>query len=481
MANPERVDVDLDSVRRGLRMTRPPDPDQLAAERRHLGELESASTGTRIRAYLKMIGPGYMQSAMTLGGGTAAASLFAGALFGYELLWVAPFAMVLGVIMLAAVSYQTLSTGMRPFEAMRRYAGAPLAYAWAIGALLSSIIWHFPQYSLASACLADMSDVVGLGGLPPQALSFVVLFWAIALSLLYGSNPRLQIWYERILKYMVWAIVVAFGAVVARTGISDIGAALRGLLTFQIPSTRNEVAGVTLVLSGVSAAVGVNMLFLYPYSLLARGWGREHRRLARFDLYIGMLLPYTLATCLMVIAMANTVHLDAGYDGTKMSPVQAAQSLATVVGPTLGRLVFSLGVLAMALSSISLQMLCAGFVCSELFGWEVGSRKYRLATLLPTPGVLGPILWSKTAVWIAVPTNIVCGLFLPAAYLGFVLLQRNRKYLGEDRVTGGGGRLWLLAMVLITLFLFVFLGWYAVTSGPAYFERLREMASGSGS
>ena len=50
-----------------------------------------------------------------------------------------------------------------------------------------------------------------------------------------------------------------------------------------------------LILSGLAAAVGINMVFLYPYSLLARGWGREHRRLARFDLYAGMLVPYTLA------------------------------------------------------------------------------------------------------------------------------------------------------------------------------------------
>ena len=459
-------------------MAEPPDPEALAAERAHLQELEGARPRERFRGYLKLVGPGYLQSAMTLGGGTAAASLFAGSLFGYELLWVAPFAMVLGVVMLAAVSHQTLSTGIRPFEAMRRYAGAPFAYAWAIGALLSSIIWHFPQYSLASACLVDIASVVGITGVPPQVMGFVVLAWAIGLSLLYGRSPRLIVWYERILKYMVWGIVVCFGAVVIRTGISDIGELGRGF-TFRIPGTRSGIAGVTLVLSGVSAAVGINMLFLYPYSLLARGWGREHRRLARFDLLMGTLLPYTLATCLMVIAMANTVHLDAGYDGTRLTPVQAAQSLASVVGPTLGRIVFGLGILAMALSSITLQMLCAGFVATELFGWEVGSLRYRIATLLPTPGVLGPILWSQTAVWLAVPTNILCGLFLPAAYLGFVLLQRNRDYLGEDRPEGPRGQAWLFAMIAITLFLVTFLGWYIVTKGPAYLEGLTKMFGGA--
>jgi len=121
--------------REGLRMAHPPDPVELARERELLAELETKGWGERTRAYLKFAGPGYLQSAFTLGGGTAAASLFAGAAFGYQLLWVAPVAMLLGVIMLSAVAYQTLSTGMRPFDAMRRYAGAPFAWGWALGAL----------------------------------------------------------------------------------------------------------------------------------------------------------------------------------------------------------------------------------------------------------------------------------------------------------------------------------------------------------
>ena len=31
---------------------------------------------------------------------------------------------------------------------------------------------------------------------------------------------------------------------------------------------------VTLVLGMLGAAVGINMTFLYPYSLLAKGWGK---------------------------------------------------------------------------------------------------------------------------------------------------------------------------------------------------------------
>ncbi len=442
---------------RGLRLASPPDPAALHWERVALRKLAERPFPGRIRGYLRLLGPGYLQSAMTLGGGTVSSALFAGAVFGYQLLWVAPLAMALGILMLSAVAWQTLSTGLRPWPAMRRHAGPFFAWSWAIGALLSSIIWQFAQYALASAVLVDLADLVGWPGASSFGMGLVVLVWAVLVSGLYGRSTAAVRRYERFLQLMVWGIVACFGWVVFETGISDWGALARGFFAFEVPDTRAGVAGTTLILSGLSAAVGVNMVFLYPYTLLAKGWGREHRELAGVDLIVGTFVPYAIAVSLVVIATANTLHLDPSYEGVRLSPVEAAGVLAGSIGPTAGRLVFGLGVLGMALSSITLQMLTCGFVGVELFGLTVGSCAHRLATWLPVPGVLGSVYWSEIAVWVAVPTNIVCGLFLPASYLGFCLLQRNVDYLGEDRPRGGLGHLWLIAMFGVTGFLSAFL------------------------
>lgn len=453
----------------GLPMSSPPDPAELERERAWLVELEHRGVVARSLKYLKRGGPGYLQSALTLGGGTATASLFAGAAFGYQLLWVAPVAMLLGVVMLAAVAHQTLSTGQRPFPAMRRHAGPVFAYGWAFGALFASIIWHFPHYALSSAVLTDLADHAGIH-VPYAATGLIVLAFAVAFAFMYGASPRWIRAFERLLKYMVWSIVLCFGLVVFETGVKNVGDLARGFFAFQIPADRNGVAGLTVVISGLAAAVGVNMVFLYPYSLLARGWGREHRRLARFDLLFGMFLPYTLATSLMVIATANTFHYgDVPFTGTALSPVEAAETLAAVAGPTVGRAVFDLGILGMAWSSITLHMLCCGFVCSELFGLRVGGFGYRLACLLPTPGVLGAFLWEDMKLWLAVPTTVLCGFLLPLAYIGFIRLQTSRAYLGADRPAGARGVAWLGGMVFATLTLVVFLVWYVVTKGTAWF------------
>jgi Mn2+/Fe2+ NRAMP family transporter len=456
----------------GLPSASAPSPEELAAEIEWLREQESRSGLSRSFAFLRKGGPGYLQSALTLGGGTAATMLFAGAAFGYGLLWVAPVSMVLGVIMMSAVAHQTLSTGLRPFEAMRVYAGPVFAWGFAGGAVISSIIWHFAQYSLGAAVISDMGQAAGVEishGLGGAIVLAVAVVWAFA----YGKSSKALRYFETSLKVLVWGIVGCFGLVVLKTGIHDPVALINGYIPFQFPESDSGVQASTVVVGGLAAAVGANMLFLYPYSLLARGWGRDHRRLANFDLIAGMFLPYMLATSLMVIATANAFHYgDLEFSGTRLSPVEAAQALATAVGEGFGRWIFNLGILGMAVSSIILQMVCCGFVATEVLGWRFGSKRYRLACLLPAPGVLGAVLWTDVALWVAVPTTLLCGFMLPLAYIGFIKLQRNHDYLGDDVPGGGKGAAWLGGMVLATLTLTVFLIWYAITKGPDFFGRL---------
>jgi manganese transport protein len=456
---------------RGLPMATPPDPAALAREEAWLQELEGKPAPVRWFSFLRRGGPGYLQAALTLGGGSASASLLAGATFGYELLWVPWTAMLLGVIVLSAVAHQTLSTGARPLEAMRRHAGPVFAYGWAGGALLSSVVWHFAQYALASALVVDLVDALGGGEISRTTAGLSVLAWALVSSQLSarssGAGP-----FDTLLKLLVWAVVVCFGLVVIRTGVPDPGALLDGLFGFSIPEDRGGVSGKAVVLSGLASAVVVNMVFLYPYTLLARGWGRAHRKLARFDLVVGLMLPYVLATGLMIVATANTVHASGDFVGMRLSPVEAAHVLEDLIGPVAGRILFDVGVLGMVLTTITMHMVCTGFVCGELFDWPVGSRAWRWALLIPVPGVLGAWWWSELSIWVAVPTSILAGLMLPIAYLGFVKLQRSRAYLGDDLPRGGRGVAWLGALVLATLVIVSFLGWYLVTEGPTFIQRL---------
>ena len=325
-------------VPQGLPMLSASDPEALAGERAELAELASKPLLSRWIGYGRKTGPGWLQSALTLGGGSAWASLTIGAFFQYDLLWVQPLAMILGIIILAAISYQTLSTGARPFPAMKRHVGAPVAWAGAVASLAATLIWHFPQYALAAGMTENMiAAATGWGPTGPArtgllvAIGLVVLVVSTAITWSYGRGRRGVRLYERALKAMVWGIIAAFAIVIVRSTIAgkvQWGRVLKGFLPLSIPT---DAQGIETLMAALGAAIGINMTFLFPYTLLARGWGKEHRGLSRFDLITGMLLPFTVATSLMIIAAGCTIYDQLEFLQVKEIPAGKWQPLCTAI------------------------------------------------------------------------------------------------------------------------------------------------------
>lgn len=92
--------------------------DKLQAQRRLILESKQKGKLAQIGAFCRLSGPGWLQSATTLGGGSLASALYLGVLGGLGFMWLQPFAMILGIIMLAAISYVTLSITTKPMNAI---------------------------------------------------------------------------------------------------------------------------------------------------------------------------------------------------------------------------------------------------------------------------------------------------------------------------------------------------------------------------
>jgi hypothetical protein len=237
-------------------------------------------------------------------------------------------------------------------------------------------------------------------------------------------------------------MTLAFLVVVVRTGV-DLKALLDGFFGFHVPRDRE---GVTIVLGALGAAVGVNMTFLYPYTLLARGWGREHRGLKNFDLAVSMFIPFVLTTSLVVVACANTLHAQ----GIKVQgAVDAAHALAPVAGVAAGRVIFSLGILGMCFTTLTIEMVICGFVLSEMLGFEPTGWPYRAATMTANIGILGAFY--PMPFWLPVLASSTALIMLPVAYIGFFLLQNKRSYLGDAVNTGFRGAAWNALLLLAIL------------------------------
>jgi Mn2+/Fe2+ NRAMP family transporter len=448
----------------GLPMTAKWDPEKQRRETELLRELERRPWRERLRGYYRLTGPAWMQSAMTLGAGSAAASVIAGAFYGYTLLWVQPVAMLLGVCMMAALANIILTRGERAYRIFQRELHPSVAVLWALATIVSTVIWHFGQYALLGGAMWDLANVAGIENRTGSrsietAVRFAggaaILAVNIALTWNYGSKPAGIRAYESFLRWMIRLTMAAFLVVVVVQGAQgrlDFGGILKGFFTFQIP---DRPGALTTVLGAIGAAVGINMTFLYPYSLLAKGWGPAHKGLARFDLALSLLVPYVILTSLIIVGMAATVHqppfgtvLGPEVTTANLKPIQAAQSLAGVLGTSLGRIVFDLGFIGMACGAISAHMVCCGFTMCEMLGLEYTPARYRLFTLTPAIGLLGVMI--PNPLWLPILASAVAFTMLPIAYLAFLVLHNKRSYLG-DAVGQGWRRMAFNAILVVAL------------------------------
>lgn len=497
--------------------------------------LDSVSDGSKLEkawVYTRLSGPGWLQGAITLGGGSLAGALYLGVIMGYEMMWLQPMAMILGVIMLSAISYVTLSTGERPFETIRHHISPVLAWGWLIATMMANIVWSLPQFALGTAAVQQnlMPQLSGETG--KLGVAIALLIAASIVVWFYNSGSRGIRLFELILKGMVGVVVLSFfgvvGAMTVRGALdwSQIFAGFVPDLSYLFEPAPELAASVSQtgeyadwwsqtianiqkdrIITAFATAVGINMTFLLPYSMLRKGWSRKHRGLAIFDLSIGLIVPFVLATGCVVIASASQFHgktddvmaMVASGSGKEVGEyysfvdmrlgeangdamtgwseealqearetlpeadkqiaamlaardnLSLASTLVPLVGETISQKLFGIGVLGMALSTIIILMLINGFAFCELLGVPAEGTMHRVGSFIPAVGVLGPFFWGSAAPALATPTSVIGGAMLPIAYVSFLLLMNSPSVLGKSMPRGGKRIFWNTLMIIATL------------------------------
>ena len=502
-------------------------------EKKLLQEAEAKGLYSCLAVYTKLSGPGWLQSAITLGGGSLASSLFLGVLAGYSLLWLQPIAIILGIIMLCAISHVTLSTGQSPFVSINNEINPVLGWGWAIATIMANIVWCLPQFTLGTAAVTQnlLPSLNNTGGKVVVVLSFLItagiVIWA------YDRGNRGVKFFDIILKIMVGLVVISFFGVVVKMGAAgdlpwnEIAAGfIPNFSLFYEPAEvytpflegtgefrsfwENKIVSLQkdVMIAAAATAVGINMTFFMPFVLLSRKWGREHRGLAKFDLWTALLIPYVVATSCVVIAAGSQFNgkpesayidyenrvlhsnLAKGYnnfiterlelefgkdDFNKLAPVQKKEMSSTVPEPdkqiaamlvkrdafnlaasleslmenkTFSHYIFGIGVVGMALSTIIILMTINGHAICEVLGKPHKGPVFLGGAYIAGIGVLGPFVWTDAAFWLAVPTSILGFTLIPVAYLSFFLLINSKKVLGRERPKGIGRVIWNTGLIL---------------------------------
>jgi Mn2+/Fe2+ NRAMP family transporter len=503
--------------------------------------------GAIFKTFIKLSGPGWLQSGITIGGVTFSSSLYLGVLSGFTFLWLQPLYMILGIVMLAAISYVTLSTGQRPFRVINERVNPVLGWSWLFATMAANLVWSMPQFTLATRAVQQnvLPKLVGPDIIPdPWGKVFVVgcfLAVCLAATMFYGTSARGVKIFEAIIKAIVSMTVLCFFAVIVKLSLKeagmDWGQVLRGL----IPDPRflfRPAEGFTphlqavaencrkfwinliisqqrdVMVSAAAATVGVNMTFLFPYSMLRRGWDRDFRGLAIFDLSTGLFIPFVLASGFVVMASASRFYtvpasgfvpdkpdgivtvepaknlvgpynallkkrlaFEAGnetvaklsaeqlqqridalpYADKKMAAMlvkrdnfNLAYTLAPLTGKVISQYLFGIGVIGLTMSAVAMLMAINGLCVCELLNKPPVGWPQRIGAAMVSVGALGAIFWKQPAPWLAIMTSAFCNLLLPIAYFTFLILINKKSVLGDSMPRGGSRFLWNILMVLAT-------------------------------
>ncbi|MDI6447695.1 divalent metal cation transporter [Anaerobaca lacustris] len=517
---------------------------RIEKDRQMILDAKAKGRGPLLKVFMRLSGPGWLQSGITLGGGSLSSSLYLGVLVGFSFMWLQPLAMILGVIMLCAIAYVTLSTGERPLRGINEHVSPVLGWGWLLASMMANLVWSLPQFALGTAAIRQnlLPGLIGPGvmGEIPGKMIAGALFLVIALTatLTYSAGGRGVKVFEIMIKGIVSLIVLCFIGVVVKVSMDgrinwgEIGSGLIPDLSLFMKPTDKIMPHIQLVgegfrsfwtdmivgqqrdvmISAAATAVGINMTFLLPYSMLRKGWDKDFRGLAIFDLSTGLFIPFILATGCVVIAASSQFHaqpaqglvanepgglvieepaanLVGPYKGLladrvryemgveafdKLTPEQVtaatealpwadkrmaailvkrdafnlAETLAPLTGPVVAQYVFGIGVIGMALSAATMLMTINGLCFCELLNKPARGWPQRFGSLMVCVGALGPFFWKDAAPYLAVPTSVFAMVLLPIAYFAFFFLMNQESYLGKYRPRGGKRVLWNVLMAL---------------------------------
>ncbi len=313
---------------------------RIEKDRQLILDAQKKGKGAVLKTYLRLSGPGWLQSGITLGGGSLSSSLYLGVLVGFSFMWLQPLAMILGIIMMSAIAYVTLSAGERPLRAINSHVSPVLGWGWLIASMMANLIWSLPQFALGTAALRQnlLPGLIGptaMAEIPGKMIAGAI-FLAICLTvtMTYGAGGKGVKIFEILIKTIVSIIVLSFVGVVVKLSIGGEilwGEILSGLIPdlslFMKPTDEimPHIRQVTeqfrpfwtdmivgqqrdVMISAAATAVGINMTFLLPYSMLRKGWDKYFRGLAIFDLSTGLFIPFIIATGCVVIASSSQFH-----------------------------------------------------------------------------------------------------------------------------------------------------------------------------
>lgn len=387
-------------------------------------------------------GPGFLVAAAFIGPGTVTTAAFAGARYGYSLVWVVVIAIVSAVVLQEMAGRFSLATKIDVAAALVRFTEKKwLKVGLQILAFLAIVV-GCAAYEAGniiggklglSTLTGDIMyfKIKGLGGID----LWVILISAAAVVLLWRRN------YKLIEKFLIGLVVVMgvsffISAVIVKPDFS-------GLIKGFIPTVPGD--SMVLILALLGTTVVPYNIFLHSSTILKKWQGKDDIPAMRTDAYLSIGLGGIITISIIVTAAAAYFLTGMVITGAADLSIQ----LAPLYG-NLAKLFFGIGLFSAGLSSAITAPYAAAWTASGLFGWQENNWKFRAVFLIVI--LFGAVAgnYALKPLQLIVAAQVTNALLLPVVSL-FILYLLNKKEVGEFKNTILQNLIFVIVFIIIVI------------------------------
>jgi Mn2+/Fe2+ NRAMP family transporter len=392
----------------------------------------------RLLTYFTLLGPGLVVMLADTDAGSIITAAQSGAVWGYKLLWLQFILMPILYLAQELTVRLGLVTGMGHGELIKKQFGK----GWAWVSVVTLVV------CCVGAIITELSGLAGVGalfGIPLSWMMFAVVTFLIGIAWTgsYRSVERIALaigFFELIFLWVAYKAKPSFSELLMSTQH----------IPFHDPNF------LYLVSANIGAVIMPWMIFYQQSALLDKKLTVKHLKIARLDTALGAVITQAIMASVLV-AMAATVGKHG--IGTPLETVQEISAvLVPVLGSTVGKLFFALGISGAALVAAIVVSLTAAWGLGELMGFKRSLQDhpkdapwfYGVYTVVLVVGGL-LVASGVNLVKLSVGVEVMNALLLPIV-LGFLFMLARKALPEAYRLKGKYA--WVVGGVLSVTSLF---------------------------
>lgn len=395
---------------------------------------------SKIKEFIKALGPGFIIASVVLGPGSIAVSSRIGSEYGYSFLWVIVLAAVCMMVYVSMAVRFGVSNDNSILSTIAEKYGRWFAVLIGISSFMSGLCFQFGNN------LGIGIGMEGITGIDERFWS--ILFTALAIVLLFWAKNLYKV-LEKIMMVLVMVMILAFfiNVVLTKPEATEVA---KGFLPLSL-----KLQNMDVISAMVATTFAMNGAIYQSYLVKNKGWKIANLRRGLNDSYMGVSF-LALISILIVVTSAAALR---PMGITVNSAADMALQLESLFG-NYAKIIFSLGLCAAAFSSLMVNAVIGGGLLSDGIGTgsSMNEKMPRVFTVvILVLGMLIAVFFKGDIIYALIIAQASTIIAVPIIALGMFLILNNRNVMGKFRNTMWQNILAIFGFILISIIVY-FLG-----------------------